>query len=284
MFGTEITLFNGVAVKLEYQNPSGSIKDRPALFILQQAVMEGARELVEVTSGNTGIGLAYWGKRLGIKVTIFMPRGYSVERQKLLRSLGANLILTDGDISDALREGREYLQKSGAYWGAQFENRANWKAHYFTTAPEILEQFPQLKRVVVAVGTGGTLIGIAHALKRLGVEIVAVEPEESPVLWNRLIGERMGQKKEFSPHKIEGIGAGFLPPLVAQNLHLIDRVALVSSDEVMDFWRKILKKGIFGGLSTSANLLVAQRLMETDPKPTLTFAPDHYSRYFSLLQ
>jgi len=283
VFGTPTITFGGVGVKLEYLNPSGSIKDRPALFILQKALLEGADEVVEVTSGNTGIGLAYWGRKMGVKVTIFMPKSYSVERQKLLKSLGAQLILVDGNISDALRQGEEYAHKSGAYLGKQFENRANWEAHYFTTAPEILEQFPQVERVVVAVGTGGTLVGIASALKRRGVEIVAVEPEESPALWNRIEGEKLGQIKPITTHLVEGVGAGFVPPLVEKNLHLIDKVLLESSEEVIKFWRKIVKEGIFGGPSTALNLLTALKLMEKEPKPTLTLAPDSYSRYLSRL-
>jgi cysteine synthase A len=283
VFNTPLSNWDGVWGKEEFRNGSGSVKDRPALFMLQRAVKEGITEVVEATSGNTGIALAFYGRRLGVKVTIFMPASYSEERQRLLRGLGANLILTEGGMGEAVEEARKYsreLNRDGkrAVYLDQFSNPANWEAHYFTTGPEILTQFPTIKRVVVAVGSGGSIVGIGKALKRRGVEVVAVEPKESPALYNRLYNTTL----PVSSHRVEGIGAGFVPPLLQPHLHLIDRVVLVDSEEVVEFWKRAVKKGFTGGISAAASILaVKQQGWEGDN--TLTLFPDHLNRYYSRL-
>jgi cysteine synthase A len=277
---TPIEFRRGVAVKLEFRNPSGSIKDRPARFILQRARLEGATGVVEGTSGNTGIGLAFYGPRLGMPVTIVMPRHYSEERQRLLKGLGARLILVEGGVGEAVEVARELAEKEGLYWGDQFRNRANWEAHYYTTAPEILIQFPAVERVVIPVGTGGTLVGVGKGLKGAKpVEIVAVEPAEAPVLFNR----RYNQNLPVGPHSIEGIGAGFLPPIVEEGWEVVDRVELVSSAEVEEYWRELLREGFLGGLSAAAAVLVGERLNRRKPAKTLVLAPDGMDRYYSRL-
>jgi|GEM_PF-457190 len=323
IFNTPLSDWWGVLGKEEFKNGSGSVKDRPALFMLQEAIATGATEVVEATSGNSGIALAFYGQRLGIKVTIFMPASYSEERQQLLQNLGVNLILTDGGMEEAVKSAQEYLKQERAkrekqgkgkiVYLNQFSNPANWYAHYFTTVPELITQGIKIKRVVVGVGTGGSLVGIARGLKRLGVEIIAVEPAESGTLYNRIYNE----KRDIHSHPIEGIGAGFIPKIVEENLKLIDRVLLVDSDEVMEFWRELIKRGFQGGISSAANLWgaltilveekervsqpISSNLLEKNVKATrnkkscsdqevlepegatVTLFPDHFTRYLSLL-
>ena len=143
MFNTPIFQFDNITIKLEYKNPAGSIKDRPALFMLKYAFLKGFKEIVEVTSGNTGIALSFYAKKFNIKPTIFMPKSYSIERQKLLKAYGANLILTDGNINDAINEAKEYIKKNNAYFTNQFNNPLNALSHENTTALEILNQYFQ---------------------------------------------------------------------------------------------------------------------------------------------
>jgi len=156
MFNTPIFTLNNISVKLEYKNPAGSIKDRPALFMIQDALKKGYKEIVEVTSGNTGIALAFYAQKFGIKATIFMPQSYSVERQKLLKLYGANLILTKGSIADSLNEALIYAKEKNALYTNQFENPLNAKSQEIT-AFEILNQTQKPEYFVAGVGSGGTI-------------------------------------------------------------------------------------------------------------------------------
>ncbi len=270
MFNTPIVKYENIFVKLEYKNPAGSVKDRPALFMIKDAFLNGFCEIVEVTSGNTGIALSFYANKFGIKPTIFMPKSYSVERQKLLKIYGANLILTDGNINDAIKEAKEYVKKNNAYFTNQFENPLNALSHEQTTALEIINNFIP-KTFVASIGSGGTLMGIAKVLKPLGVKIVAVEPENSPVIYNRLYNKNLPIK----PHKIQGIGAGFIPENI--DLDLIDEVVLVNEDEAIELMKNLPKKGISGGISTAANIIAAKNY-----KNSLTIAPDGIERYLSI--
>ncbi|WP_457564812.1 PLP-dependent cysteine synthase family protein [Caminibacter sp.] len=272
MFNTPIIQFQNISVKLEYLNPAGSIKDRPALFMLKEAFFKGYKEIVEVTSGNTGLAIAFYAKKFGIKATIFMPKSYSIERQKLLRLYGANLILTEGNINDALKEAKNYIKKTGAYFINQFENLLNVEAHQ-TTAFEILNQIQKIDFFVAAVGTGGTLTGIAKFLKPLGVKIIAVESKNSPVIYNTL----KNQNLPIKPHKIQGIGAGFIPKIV--DLNLIDDVILVDDEEAIEFTKKLPSLGIRGGISTAANIIAAKELKGN----VVTISPDGIEKYISIL-
>jgi len=272
MFNTPIFQYKNISVKLEYKNPAGSIKDRPAIFILQEAFKKGFKEIVEVTSGNTGIGLSFYAKKFGIKPTIFMPKSFSVERQKLLKLYGANLILTDGNINDALNEAKEYIKKHKCYYSDQFNNPLNSKAHEYTTAIEILNQ-TNAKIFVSGVGSGGTLSGIAKILKPLGVKIVAVESKNAPLIYNKIYNKKLPIK----PHKIQGIGAGFIPSLI--DLTYIDEVILIDDDEAIEFMKKLPSIGITGGISTAANILASLKFREN----VITIAPDGIEKYLSII-
>ena len=271
MFNTPIINYKNILVKLEYKNPAGSVKDRPALFMLKDAFLKGYREIVEVTSGNTGIALSFYANKFGIKPTIFMPKSYSVERQKLLRTYGANLILTNGDINDAIKEAKEYISKTKSYFTNQFNNPLNALSHEYSTALEIINQ-TDFKTFVASVGSGGTLMGIAKILKPLGKKIVAVEPKNSPVLYNKIYNKNLPVK----PHKIQGIGAGFIPKNI--DLNLIDEIFLIDENEAVEFMKTLSKKGITGGISTAANILAAEHY-----KNALTVAPDGIERYLSII-
>ena len=271
MFNTPIVKYENILVKLEYKNPAGSVKDRPALFMIKDAFLKGFKEIVEVTSGNTGIALSFYANKFGIKPTIFMPKSYSIERQKLLRAYGANLILTDGNINDAINEAKEYIKKTNAYFTNQFNNPLNSISHEQTTALEIINQFIP-ETFVAGVGSGGTLMGIAKILKPLGVKIVAVEPKNSPVIYNKLYNKTLST----TSHKIQGIGAGFIPKNI--DINLIDEVKLVDEDEAIEFMKILPKKGITGGISTAANIIAAKEY-----KNVLTIAPDSIERYLSIL-
>jgi len=272
MFNTPIFKLDNISVKIEYKNPAGSIKDRPALFILKDAFLNGFREVVEVTSGNTGIALTFYAKKFGIKPTIFMPKSYSIERQKLLKAYGANLILTDGNISDALKEAENYVKKTNAYFAKQFENPLN-PASQEITALEILNQINHIDYLVCAVGSGGSITGIGKILKPLGVKIIAVESINSPVIYNKIKNKNLPIK----PHKIQGIGAGFIPKIL--NLDLIDDVILVDDEEAIQFMKKMPSLGITGGISTAANILASKQLKGN----IVTLAPDGIEKYLSIL-
>ena len=272
MFNTPIYQMNNISVKLEYKNPAGSIKDRPALFMIRDAMKKGFKEVVEATSGNTGIALAFYAKKFGIKATIFMPENYSVERQKLLKLYGADLILTKGSIADSIFEAKQYAQKNSALYTSQFSNPLNSKSQEIT-AFEILNQVEKIDFFVTGVGSGGTLSGIARILKPLGVKIIAVESENSPVIYNRLKNKNLPVK----PHKIQGIGAGFVTDIT--DLGLIDDVILINDDEAVEFTKNLPSVGITGGISTSANILASQRLRGN----IVTVAPDGIEKYISIL-
>lgn len=272
MFNTPIFQLKNISIKLEYKNPAGSIKDRPALFMIKDAFLKGYKEIVEVTAGNTGIALSFYAKKFGIKPTIFMPKSYSVERQKLLKIYGANLILTDGNIADAINETKEYIKKNNTYYTNQFENPLNPLSHEYSTALEIINQVEKIDYFVAGVGSGGTITGIARVLKPLGVKIVAVEPRESPVIFNKLKNENL----PISSHNIQGIGAGFIPKTV--DLNLIDDVILIESSVATEYMKKLPNLGITGGISTAANILAAKQLNGN----VITVAPDGIEKYLSL--
>ena len=270
MFNTPIYSYKNLLIKLEYKNPAGSIKDRVALFILKDAFLKAKKEVVEATSGNTGIALAYYSKKFGIKATIFMPKSYSIERQKLLKLYGANLILVDGDMKKAIIEAKNYALLHNAYYVNQFSNHLNSLAHQYSTALEILNQVSDIDYFVYGVGSGGTIDGVGRVLKKMGVKIVAVESKNSPVIYNKIYNKNL----KIASHKIQGIGAGFIPDNV--DLSIIDDVVLVDDDEVLDYVKNM---PINGGISTSANILASLNLKGK----VLTIAPDSIERYLSIL-
>lgn len=273
-----------VYAKLESFNPGSSVKDRIAMAMIEAAEADGSLQpgatIVEPTSGNTGIGLAMVGRLKGYQVILTMPESMSIERRKLLRSLGAEIVLTaakDG-MTGAITEA-ELLQKElGAFMPKQFENPANPAAHYRTTGPEIWQTLDGKVDVLVAgVGTGGTISGAGRFLKEQNpaIQVIAVEPAESAVISGGNAG----------PHMIQGIGAGFIPK--ALDVGLIDETLLVSSAEAIAAAKKLaateaIMAGISSGAAVHAALQLARRA-EFKDRTIVTILPDTSERYASTL-
>jgi cysteine synthase A len=240
-----------VVVKLESFNPLSSVKDRIAISMIEEAERSGelrpGSTIVEATSGNTGIGLAFVAAAKGYRCTLFMPDSMSVERRKLLQALGAELVLTPAPmgIKEGQRQAAEYAAKTPGGWlSKQFDNPANLKVHRETTAPEILrDTLGQLDGFVAGVGTGGTVTGAGAALKQTlpNLIVVAVEPIESQVL----------KGGEHKPHKIQGIGAGMIPSIY--DAKVVDRVMDATFEDSVNYARRLAKEeGIFVGISSGA--------------------------------
>lgn len=247
-----------VYVKLEYMNPGSSVKDRLALAMVEKAEEEGILKpgstLIEPTSGNTGIGLAMIAAAKGYKSVIVMPDTMSLERRNLLRAYGAELILTPGaeGMKGAIAKAEELSKENGWFLPQQFENPVNAVMHYNTTGQEIVKAFKeadlQVDALISGVGTGGTVSGVGKALKENfdGVQIIAVEPKDSPVLE----GGKPG------PHKIQGIGAGFVPATLDTDIY--DSVIGVENEDAFETSRKVAKEeGILGGISSGAAIWAA---------------------------
>lgn len=268
--------------KLESFNPTGSAKDRAALFMIADAEKRGVLKaggcVVEPTSGNTGIGLALVCKKRGYKLFIVMPESMSEERKKLLAHYGAELVLTDGKagMTGAIEKANEMLKTiPGAFMPDQFSNPANALAHYQTTGPEIYRALPTADIFVSCVGTGGTLTGAGRYLKEKNgaLRVIAVEPSASPVL----SGGKAGA------HKIQGIGAGFVPKVLDTTVY--DSVATVSDEDAYEYARLMAKEeGLFVGLSSGAALKAAtEAAKENEGKKIVFVAPDSGDRYLSVL-
>ena len=272
-----------ILVKLEFLNPSGSLKDRIAGYIVEEAerlcqLTEGS-VIVEATTGNTGIAFAMVAAVKGYRMIVVMPEGMSDERKKTIRAYGAEIVLTPGSESDVdlcLRKLDELKRTIPRVWvPGQFANLSNVRAHEETTGKEILDQTEgRFDAFVAGVGTGGTLTGVAKAIRKRipGVKIVAVEPAECPVL----SGGRKGS------HRIEGIGDGFIPEIL--DMSLVDEVIRVSDTDAIRMARRLAsEEGIFAGISSGANVKAALDLAKTLPKDSriVTLAPDSGMRYFS---
>jgi cysteine synthase A len=277
--------------KVEGRNPSYSVKCRIGASMIwdaeQRGVLKRGVEVLEPTSGNTGIALAYVGAALGYKVTLTMPETMSIERRRILKAFGANLVLTDGTkgMMGAIKKAEEMAAaEPGRYFvPQQFKNPANPAIHEKTTGPEIWDATDGKIDVLVAgVGTGGTITGISRFLKRgKGRKIlsVAVEPENSPVLTQKLAGKEL----KPGPHMIQGIGAGFVPDVL--DLSLVDRVECVSNEEAIDVARRLTsEEGILAGISSGAAAAVAARLAKEPQmrgKVIVVILPDSGERYLS---
>ncbi|WP_035288909.1 cysteine synthase A [Clostridium sp. KNHs214] len=271
-----------VYVKLEKYNPGGSIKDRAALGMIEKAEKEGTLKegytIVEPTSGNTGIALAMIGKLKGYKVIIVMPETMSIERRNMMKAYGAELVLTEGSkgMKGAIEKAMEIAKdKEGYFIPQQFINEANPLKHYETTAEEIIEDLKDIDVFVASVGTGGTVMGIGKKLKEYeeNIKIVAVEPEKSPVI----------SGGEAGPHKIQGIGAGFIPDIYRGEL--VDKVITVSDEEAFEYARKMGKyEGILVGISSGANIAAAIKIAKEigKGKKVVTVAPDGGEKYLSM--
>lgn len=277
-------LFPGgdVWVKLERQNPGASIKDRIALSMIIGAEGRGelkqGMKIVEPTSGNTGIGLALVCAIKGYELTLVMPESMSIERRKIMQAYGAKLELTPKEkgMKGAIEKAREIKDSSKEFWmPMQFDNRDNLKVHAETTAQEILQDFPQgFDALITGVGTGGHLTAVGKILKEKFpyIKVIAVEPDDSPVL----SGGNPG------PHPIQGIGAGFIPSIVDRSV--IDEVIRVTKNEAFDFARRgAREEGIFMGISSGASLAAVEKyLAQNSGKKILTFNYDTGERYLSV--
>lgn len=269
-----------VWAKCEFLNPAGSIKDRIALAMVECAISSGKlknNHIVEPTSGNTGIGLALVCAVKGIRLTIVMPESMSIERRAAISHYGTELILTpasDG-MNGSIQKAQEIVEKENALMLNQFENPANPKAHYKTTAPEILKELKSLDIFIASVGTGGTISGIGRYLKEQNsnIEIVAIEPAESAVI----------NGKPKGVHKIEGIGAGFIPKNL--DLELLNKTVMVTSQEAIEQAKVLAKKeGLFVGISSGANIAGICNLAKEQNikgKTIVTVLPDNACRYQS---
>ena len=272
-----------VWIKLEKNNPGGSLKDRIALAMVEDAEHHGLLKkggtIIEPTSGNTGIGLALVAALKGYKLIITMPESMSLERQKQMRALGATLILTPSDLGmkGAIAEANELSDSiEGSWIPQQFENPSNPEIHKRTTAKEIIEDFPEgFDYFVGGVGTGGHVSGIGEVLKEYfpEIKIIAVEPEDSAILSGGTSG----------PHAIQGIGAGFIPKNL--NKSIVDGVEKISNEEAYEFVNKVaIKEGLFVGISTGAVLAVIDKLVSKVPQGTkiMTINYDSGDRYLSV--
>lgn len=273
---------SNIFAKLEYFNPLHSVKDRAALFMIEGAEKRGDLKpggtIVEPTSGNTGIGLTYIGRQKGYRVILTMPENMSEERKKLLRLLGAELVLTpaaEGMNGAVLRAKQLVAELPGAYIPMQFDNPDNVRAHIETTAREIVADLDRpVDYLVVTVGSGGTLTGLSRALKAVypGLMTVAVEPAESPLL----------SQGKAGPHGIQGIGANFIPANVDRNL--IDRIVTVTTREAFETAKFAAKTyGTLIGISAGAALAASLKIASEHPdKTVVTLFPDTGERYLSV--
>lgn len=279
-----------VALKMESMNPLGSVKDRIGSAMIKAAEAEGKITpgktlLIEPTSGNTGIALAFVAAARGYKLILTMPETMSGERRKMLQALGAELVLTPGTegMRGAINKAEELAsQNKDAYMLQQFKNPANPKVHRETTAIEIWDESEGKVDIFVAgVGTGGTISGVGQVLKQKNpeIKIVAVEPADSPVITQT----REGKPLQPGPHKIQGIGAGFIPDIL--DLSVIDEVFQVTNDQAYDTARSMAKtEGVLAGISTGANVFAAIEIAkrpENKGKLIVTVAASTGERYLS---
>ena len=272
-----------IIAKLEYFNPGGSIKDRVAYAMIKAAEYEGKLTkksvIVEATSGNTGIGLAVVSAIFGYSLTIVMPETMSIERQKLLKALGATIILTEGSkgMKGAIEKAQQLCEQNpDALMLEQFKNPANPSIHRLTTAVEIFDDTDgEVDIYVAGVGTGGTLTGVGEVLKEYNpnIKVVAVEPKNSPVLSQGVSGS----------HKIQGIGAGFVPSIL--NKEMIDEIITVSNEDAIEIVKCLARtEGLLVGISSGAAIYAATELgkrKENVGKRIVVICPDSGERYLS---
>lgn len=273
--------YENVYVKLEKYNPGGSIKDRIALSMIEGAEKRGVLKegsvLVEATSGNTGIALAMAGNLKGYKVVIIMPETMSMERRQLVKAFGAELILTEGSkgMNGTIEKLEELLKENNNYINlGQFENEDNPRVHYDTTGPEIYKEVSDVNMIIAGIGSGGTISGAGKFLKEKNesIEVIGIEPEASPLI----------TKAKAGPHKIQGIGANFIPKNYDKDV--VDKVITVSEKDAFEMVRLISNKlGVLVGISSGANIFGAIELSKKYPnKKIVTIAPDGVDKYMSM--
>ena len=272
-----------IFAKAEYLNPTGSIKDRIAVWIFDRAEEDGilhkGKKVVEASSGNTAISFSYLCSERGYDMTVIMPSNMSQERKDLVKSYGATLIETEpGDFEGAIRLRNQMVEEG--YWSPmQFENPQNIECHAKTTAIEIWYQMEMNVDVLVAgTGTGGTIMGVGGELKKLNssLRVVAVEPKECPVMYNSFYGTSLPVSKV---HGIQGIGDG---SKYLVELDMVDEIILISTEEAIQKVKELAEVGISAGISAAANILAAERVDKPDQR-TVTFLCDDSSKYQSLI-
>ncbi len=266
--------------KCEFLNPSHSVKDRPAYAMIQRGLDEGKitkdTVIVECTSGNMGISLAMICASLGLKIIITMPESMSIERRKMIAFFGAKLELTPASegMKGAFNRAQEILSSMpNAFMPSQFDNPANREMHARTTAIEIFDSFEgKLDYFVAGFGTGGTISGVGETLKEKipSIQIIGVEPAASPLL----------SKGQAGPHKIQGIGANFIPSIL--NRSVIDSIECIENEEAIKYTKELGKAGIMVGISSGGNVAIAQKVAKANPdKKVLTMLNDTAERYLS---
>ena len=277
---TPLIKIDNIYAKLESVNPSGSIKDRVALEIIEAAEREGKLKkgyaIVEASSGNTGISLAMVATAKGYKMIVVMPENMSEERQHIMKALGAELVLTSksGSLKEAIEKAEEIAKRPGTFIARQFSNPNNIRAQE-KTGKEILNEIGPVDAVVAGVGTGGTLMGISKVMKEVNpdVKVIAVEPEEAAVMFG-------GSDTRIKEHKIQGIGDGFIPHLI--DMDKVDEAITVGSEEAVNMARKLFREfGLLVGISAGANMLVALKVARRFGK-VATVLPDRAERYLSM--
>ena len=269
---------NEIFAKIENTNLTGSIKDRPALMMMLDAAKAGLIKddtiFIEATSGNMGISISYLAKEIGLQAKIVMPSSMSVERREMIQKNGGDLLLINGGMKQCEDEVENLLKTNPNYLKlSQFENLSNPKAHYETTAPEIAS-FGEFDYIVMGIGTGGTISGVGKYFKEKGfaTKMIGVEPEASPLL----------TKGQAGPHKIQGIGANFIPKTL--NREIIDEIIDVDGDKAIALAKDLKEKGISVGISSAAALLGALEIDKKEKgKKILVVFPDNGNRYNGII-
>lgn len=277
---TPLITIKSVYAKLESVNPSGSIKDRVALEIIEAAEKEGKLKrgftIVEASSGNTGISLSMVAAVKGYKMIVVMPENMSEERIQMMEAFGAELLLTStsGSLKEAIEKAEEIGKRPNTFIARQFSNISNIKAQE-KTGEEILREIGPVDAIVAGVGTGGTLMGISNVMRKVNpkVKVIAVEPEEAAVMFG-------GSDVRIKEHKIQGIGDGFIPKLIDMNR--VDKVITVGSEEAINMARQLCREnGLLVGISSGANMFAALRVAKEYDK-VVTVLPDRAERYLSM--
>jgi len=277
---TPIIKIGNVYAKLESVNPSGSIKDRVALTIIEDAERDGQLKpgdtIVEASSGNTGISLAMIAAARGYRMVVVMPENMSEERKHMMKALGAELVLTSssGSLKESIAKAEEIARQANTFHAKQFSNPSNIRAQE-KTGEEILREIGPVDAVVAGVGTGGTLMGISNVMKKASpdMKVIAVEPEEAAVMFG-------GSDVRIKEHKIQGIGDGFIPHLI--DMDKVDEVITVGSKEAVTTARQLFREhGLLVGISAGANMLASRKVARRYGK-VATVLPDRAERYLSM--